>query len=603
MHISIHAAHKSIPSGISFELPEFCVLTGINGSGKSHLLEVLADAEKCAIKDHGNALNNIIHVGFNGLNPQIAEQSDPSQITQSINNFWANIQGIASHYQLRVQSGEVADNDVAFEQFLKEQVQHKPTVFAVTRLLNTTGKRIGQIRPQDISSDLSFTQPMHGQLFTSHIALIFKAYHTRSLNNAFDEFRYKQHGESTEFLTKEEFENKFGPPPWELIDNILARAGLPYQVTSPKGADRDLPFHFKLIDPQRNIEISPNDLSSGEKVLLSLALAIYNTGVGGVKPDLLLLDEPDAALHPRFSKLLIEVLLETIVERARVNVIFTTHSPSTVAMSPDGSVFEITKTSKIPHLVSNAHAVESLTEGLTYLRISHEDRRQVFVESKYDVIYFERMFNLLSRRHRFNYRPAFLEPHSGSSNCTDVIAIVDKLRSNGSDLAYGIIDYDQGNRSGDAIFTLGGGTRYAIENYLLDPIYLALALIRHDKKTFSDFGVINKNNYLDSQSLSQAECQSIVDNVLQKIEIPLTELQATTYENGFTINYPTAFLLHQGHDYEKLILKIYPELNAVSKSRGDSGLKLGVLQVIEELPQYLPVEFANTLKNVLGVRR
>lgn len=602
MRIHIRTPHKSIPRGLNFELPDFCVLTGINGSGKSHLLEALADTNKSTIIKDGNALLNIVHVGFNGLSPQISEQSDSNQVIQSINQFWGQVQGVIAQYNQMVSNGNEYNKETVITQFLRNYVQHKPTALGVAKILKATGKEIDQLKQEDISSDLIFAQAMHGQLFSSQIALIFKAYHTRFVKNEIAEFRSMKHGSAIPFLTTEEFKNKFGPPPWELINDILIRAGLPYQVTNPEADDHELPYYLKLIDAQRNIEISVNDLSSGEKVLMSLALAIYNTGVGGVKPDLLLLDEPDAPLHPHFSKLLIEVLLETVVQRAGVSVVFTTHSPTTVAMSPDGSVFEVSKDSKIPQMVSNAHAVELLTEGLSYLRVSYDKRKQVFVESKYDVLYFERLYNLLKRKYEFDYVPVFLEPHSGTSNCTDVISIVDKLRGSGGDLAYGIIDYDGGNRSNDAVLVLGNGARYAIENYILDPLYLALALIRYGRKTFSDFGVAGKSTYMEASNLSEAECQQIVNSILQSISIPLVDLKAATFINGQVVNYPVAYLLHQGHDYEKKIAATYPELQTVSRGRGDSGLKLGVLQIIEELPQYLPVEVVKTFSILLGVR-
>lgn len=42
MKISVIKQYKSI-NPIVFELPNFCVLTGKNGSGKSHLLQAMAD--------------------------------------------------------------------------------------------------------------------------------------------------------------------------------------------------------------------------------------------------------------------------------------------------------------------------------------------------------------------------------------------------------------------------------------------------------------------------------------------------------------------------------------------------------------------------------
>lgn len=50
------------------------------------------------------------------------------------------------------------------------------------------------------------------------------------------------------------------------------------------------------------------------------ALAIYNSSERGTMIDLLLLDEPDAALHPEFSKVLIEIIQKKIVKEAGVLV-------------------------------------------------------------------------------------------------------------------------------------------------------------------------------------------------------------------------------------------------------------------------------------------
>jgi hypothetical protein len=41
-------------------------------------------------------------------------------------------------------------------------------------------------------------------------------------------------------------------------------------------------------------------------------------------------------------------------------------------------------------------------------------------------------------------------------------------------------------------------------------------------------------------------------------------------------------------------------LNAISKGQGDAALKIGIMQVIEEFPQFLPSELAETFKEVVG---
>ncbi|MFC4929227.1 AAA family ATPase [Massilia sp. GCM10023247] len=600
MKITINNKHKSIPKGLIFELPSFCVLTGKNGSGKSHLLEAVANGSVAAVFICGEPAKVVHYVGYNGLNPQVDEQSDSAQIINTINGYWQQIQNFSQNYRQLMSQGNVYADIIS--QYLIPHYGPNPALYAaISRILKQSGKRFEDLTQDDVASNISFVDMTQSQLFFSQCALIFKAYHTRQLKNDFAKFRNSENPSlALPVLSKDEFITKYGPAPWELINDVLKRAGLPYQVQSPDVGDFELPYRLRLIDSVRGVDISVNDLSSGEKVLMSLALAIYNTSEGGSKPDLLLLDEPDAPLHPQFSKLLIDTLLETIVQKAGVNVLMTTHSPSTVAMAPEGTVYEIDRDTKMPREVSNSYAVEILTEGISFLKISFEKRRQVFVESRYDVQYFQRLYDILRRRHSFEYEPVFLEPHSGTSNCSDVIAIVEKLRASGSDLVFGVIDFDCSNRSTDAVFVLGDGARYAIENYLLDPLFVALTLIRYGRKGFNDFGVIGKGAYTDAGNLSQLECQTIIDNFVSLLGAPSDEILKVSLENGFAINYPKSILLLQGHEYEAKVRSAFVELNSISKGQGDSALKLGVLQVVGEFPQFLPVDVAETFKKVLG---
>ncbi|WP_082079587.1 AAA family ATPase [Cupriavidus basilensis] len=600
MKITITASHKSVPRGLSFELPNFSIFTGKNGSGKSHLLEAMANTSLSNIVIDGAVAQKITLIGYNALNPQVDEQCDSSQIISNVNNWWNQISGIVQQYTTALNMGEQFSDPVA--QFVPRVVHNPPLQSLLRQILKRSGKHLDELTQDDISENLNATDFSQGNLFFSQCALIFKTYHQRKIKNDFNKYRSEVRGIiGANFVDDDVFVKKYGPAPWELVNDVLARANLPYRVNSPEVGDFELPYRLRLVDEATNINISVNDLSSGEKVLMSLALAIYNTQEHGDRPDLLLLDEPDAPLHPEFSRLLIDTVVETLVEKANVKVVMTTHSPSTVAMAPDSSIFEINRKTKFPQLVSSTHAVQNLTSGIDFLRISFDRRRQIFVESKYDVLYFSELYNVLRRRRNFTFEPVFLEPHSGTSNCTDVIQIVSRLRHSGSDLAFGIIDFDSVNKSTESIFVLGEGARYAIENYLLDPIYLSLALIRYGKKRFADFGVgHDKQSYTDAFKLTQEECQRMIDSILQLLSIQLSDLMPVKLENGYQLSYPKAYLFHQGHDYERILLRGIPELNAIARGQGDSALKLGILQVVGEFPEFLAVEVGDTLARALN---
>lgn len=600
MKIDINRQHKSIPRGLTFELPSFCIITGKNGSGKSHLLEAIENTEITKISDNDFKITNILHIRPNELVPQLAESCHSSHLSDYIYNFWAQIENIIQAYNrsdIEYKGAEEARH------FLAHYAMDKTLHSTITQILKDSEKELHEITKDDVIKNISYTNATQNSLFNAQLAIAIKSYSYRKGKNEFAEFLASRNGDKGyAFLSQDKFIEKYGPPPWELINDILARANLPYEITWPDLDEFELLYNIRLIDKTNGTDITLDELSSGEKVLMSLAIAIYTTTTGGNYPELLLLDEPDAPLHPQFSRSLIEILNEVIVKQAGIRVIMTTHSPSTVAMAPERSIFEINKTTRTPFAISNAEAIRKLSSGVDFLHVSFESRRQIFVESKFDVVYFENLFDACSRLHSFTFQPIFIEPHSGDSNCTDVKKIVNTLRLTGNDLVWGIIDYDTTNKSTDSIILLGGGTRYAIENYILEPLYICFCLIRHSKKTFLNFGVNNeKKRFTDIPNLSQIECQTMIDNLLTQADIALDDLVPTKLENGFEINYPRSFLLCKGHDYETTLNNTFPELAAIARNKGDAALKLGVLETIVDYPQFLPIEISETFFKILGL--
>ncbi|NIJ91862.1 AAA15 family ATPase/GTPase [Xanthomonas campestris] len=589
MRIRINQKHKSLQPTNHFTLPEFTVLTGQNGSGKTHLLEAISTVRAEVTDERGMRIDRIAYVPYNGLNPHLEEICHPVQLAQMTEQLWQTIQPITIQYGSTIWTQTSANN---FESSINVNFGTDPNRNSVLRnILMRSGKSLGEITQEDVSEYLTFNESTSESLFTSQLAAIFKNYQVKWTKNKYNKFLAINEGISTaKYMEESDFIKAHGTAPWITLNKILFQAGLPYEFQDPTGSDINLPYHLRLHDKTSGEAISVNELSSGEKVLLSIALATYNSDTAGARPQLLLLDEPDAPLHPKYSSLLIQVLKETIVEVAGVNVIMTTHSPSTVAMSPDNSIFEITRSEKIPNMISSSRAVSVLTAGIGYLRVSYDKRKTIFVESKYDVLYYEKLFDALRRKHNFSYQPIFMEPHTGTSNCTDVIEIVGKLRAAGNEQTWGIIDYDGVNHEREFVAILGKEKRYAIENYLLDPLYIALALIRYGKKSFSDFKISNHHTYPEARRLSEDDCQTIIDSVLGDLGIALSELMQTRLENGHLLHYPKSFLLHDGHKYESLLKKSYPELNAISRGQGDATLKMGLAEVIAEFPQFLPIE-------------
>ncbi len=61
MKVKFKEKHLSIDQFNDVELPDFTVLTGVNGSGKSHLLQAIEDAQ---VEVEGIGKSDIVHFNY-----------------------------------------------------------------------------------------------------------------------------------------------------------------------------------------------------------------------------------------------------------------------------------------------------------------------------------------------------------------------------------------------------------------------------------------------------------------------------------------------------------------------------------------------------------
>lgn len=608
MNILIKKSFKSIPAGLEFTLPRFSILTGRNGSGKTHLLEAIASNEIAKTDDNNQDLIRISYIEYNKLNYTMEEHTDISEIIGRAETLWREIESLKEQFKTRTPQNA---NTVSFSNFVfKFLDQQTPIVRFIKETLSKSKKKGAEdLTLEDIHDHLSFYDESSNTTLEYTLAAVFKTYHVKWSKNLFKELLSTRDASSeVKYLSEDDFINIHGPAPWELINKTLEYADLPYHFPNLKPESFDLPYQLNLVDRTNGKTISINDLSSGEKVLMSLAVSVYSTKAGEARPQLLLLDEPDAPLHPCYSKLLIEILQELIVKEAGINVIMTTHSPATVALAPEECLFEVQRNTKKPIKLPRLEAVAALTKGLSNLRVSYEKRRTVFVESNYDVEYYETLFRILSQSHDFSYEPIFMPPHSRlpkesnqySSNCKDVINIVKALEKAGNDLSWGIIDYDNTNNRDGKILVIGEGKRYSIENYLLDPLYVFFGLIRAGKNS-KQTGLQHINiKYTEISKITESQCQEIINELLSKVGYNIQETEQTCLLNGYKLYYPSDFLRDQGHDYETKLFEKFAVLKELSKGQTGPALKRRILLEIAEHPQFLPTELLELFRTLGG---
>lgn len=601
MEITILKEHKSIKPHCQFEFPELVVLTGKNGSGKTHLLEALSSPSISKIIVKEKQFSKIRYIPFNGLVPNIVEQCNPAQITTYIKSVWTSFENIVKQNNNSYVQNSLRNKEAAYKNFYQQVTsnmsQPNQNKF-VEKVLKVTDKSFDKITEDDFANNFDASDMGQSDFLIGQFALIFKNYHRKFIENKYNEF-YESEGIETKksFLTKEEFIEINGIPPWDFVNAIFKETRIPYSVNNPLGTRADSTFVFKLLDIDGKFEISSNDLSTGEKVLLSLALTIYNsTGEEG-KPELLLLDEPDSALHPSMSKMLINSIKKHIVIKNGINVIITTHSPTTVICSEGISIYQLVRGFSIPTKIANQEAVELLSSDIPFLKISNDKRRQVFVESKYDVNYYEQLTNILANIDIIKTESIYIPARtSNGSNCEDVISIVEHLSKNGNTSVYGIIDWDSKNKSDNQILVLGEGERYSIENFLLDPLLIGIYLIRENKIKLEDFGITTIYNYSKLSELKIFEAQLIIDYVLKTLGFKLEKVVHYEVYNNWILKIDKEFCNYQGHNLEILYKEKFPSLK--SHIREDSLKKDIIGKVINDFPMYTPKSIFDLIKNI-----
>lgn len=590
IEIIIKERFKSIQP-CSFILPEFSVLTGLNGSGKSHILEAISDTTKNEILINGKPVKNILYIPFNGLNSKIEENCDPAAITSFVKDFFHQFQ--------QARSNPLFKRTLTIESLLQSIYdQNKRRVARI--FLDKINIPLIDVTENYIFDIFDISMMPNDDFFTGQFALIFKNYHKRLEENRYHNYcKNLGYSDIPETLSDEQFEQMYGIPPWDFVNDILNTINVPYKVNSPLGSSKEATYNFQLKSIDEAFHISPQDLSTGEKVLISLALAIYNSSGTKNKPELLLIDEPDAPLHPSMSKKMVDILRDKIVKLSGIPVIIASHSPTTVICCDSSSVYKMERGYSSPIKASIQEMIGILTSDIPFLKISNDKRRQVFVESKNDVNYFELITNILNRIKRIDLQLVFLPAKTSSgSNCTDVINLVDSLFINGNDQVYGIIDWDLQNESSDRVIILGEKDRYSIENYILDPLLMGLFFLREGKLTYSeiDLSQFGINSYPELQKLKNSECQIIIDFVLNKLELSGLERKEYLTYGGYKLSLNSEFNKTQGHQIEKLYKEKFPFLKSYNR---ESQLKLEVInKVFSDFPMFVPKELYNTILKI-----
>ncbi|MEP3277259.1 MAG: AAA family ATPase [Stappiaceae bacterium] len=649
--ISFKSVYKSITSLPPTELPDLVVLTGPNGSGKSHLLESIKEG-RVASSIAPTPSNEIVLYDWNSIVPKDTGRYIPSQrrteqsqyfslvttsrdkILEQIKNFahnnnlpvnaftsWDKVKKLTSEDNFSKLVRNENEFRPVFKQFKKTLESLAANVLGSISRNNTEISQIGtQVFSQTPEAFLFahekefFENPLYlwggvdpfqqefAKLFTNYRELLRENYALIGMES-------EGVGEEKS-LSKEEFVKQHGPRPWEFVNDILQTCDLDFQINSPLISDNGA-FEPKLTKISKDVEMKFEDLSSGEKVFMSFALCLFNSLENRQEknfPKLLLLDEVDAPLHPSMVRFLLKTIEKILVHKHGVRVILTTHSPTTVALANEDSLYLMNPSNPSLDKTSKAVALDVLTVGVPTMSISYSGRRQVFVESKSDAEVFEKLYELfksdIQSERSLHFIPAGRKSSDGKSENSgreQVKTLVGQLSKCGVESVFGLIDWDNGNSENGSLRVLCHGVRDGLENLMFDPVLITMTLAHADRVYCHDQGIlINDETFTGIINWSSQRWQQAVDRV-EKIVLEKAELSSdkreVRYRNGMVLKISTAYLKMDDHDLEARLLDRLPKLRSLNKNK---GLMYHIAsRVIYEHPKLAPSEITDQLRVLL----
>ena len=397
--------YLSITEFNDVDLPDFTILTGLNGSGKSHLLTAISQG---SVTVDEKATQSIILFNYENFRLENEQQFTPYQMFEERTKAWdiftqskfgiydrvsASKKDLGQDYdhildlckKYNKSIWELTAEEVEEEKIFNKLSQYKNTIehhFSDHR--RTKSEPISKIILEIIKSlpcsideiskdefEISYKPyTFKNDFLPVQLGKVFVDYYSKYDENEYREYQNSKHKRKIyDVLSESEFIKTHGLKPWEIINKILKfNPTLPYTINSPEGKSRNESFQVKLVHKtKKNVFADFLHLSSGERVLMALVASIYKSTTDGLFPDILLLDEIDSSLHPSMIRNLLAVINDIFLENG-VKVILVTHSPTTIALAPEQSIFVMRPEGKNRIVKSSrSNALATLTEGYATL--------------------------------------------------------------------------------------------------------------------------------------------------------------------------------------------------------------------------------------------
>lgn len=439
---------KSIPAGFDTGyLPDFTVLTGPNGCGKTQLLEMIA----------GPILDTRFHKRHRGVKTDFDFRCETHECVLVPWNVTLADAGMLNP---------------SFKTELAQQIKNQKANSDICRIVRTAMgaefdglhlKRLEEIVDElPIEAIVSSLEYSHASAQLARLAL---DHMTRVANLA--------RRSDLKWTDAEEEVGKEHPDPIKEVNEKLDAARVAFRIRGPENFD----VSYSLMASIDGNLIPTSQLSSGEQTILNTVLVSLFAGRDR-PPKLLILDEADAHLHPSQIPGLLTVLQELSETDSRV--ILATHRSETISLAPEASLYLKRNLS-----LDKCGRSEALGAVAGFVVEAMKTARLVYVEDRADQEFYVAVDGLRKKtvgtQPTLVFQPIYAgvagaNSAGGGGGCQAIVDRVEELRPGSmGGLVRGLIDKDIGNDSASDIFVL---CRYSIENFLFDPLVVYMESVK-----------------------------------------------------------------------------------------------------------------------------
>lgn len=411
INIEISNEYKLYRKGTAYSLEgDLIILSGINGSGKSQLLKIIAKNNKEQIyrnvtqtteDSESISLENILLLSFrdnidlgNDFG-QFSATYRKSHANLAWNFYRDNIKHEGFSFSDRVKTEHFNNGNLLFDNKGRKNPSWRSIIKLIEILKNNFDEeKIFDLDQDDLESVLpsDFLWRNENDII-QQVGNLFYVACCERVNRQIECSRTSDVFDNSQWL-------KIAP--WTILNQLFEELNFKYRFKND--------YAFKTPNMEENPKLRDendirnlSDLSDGEKAILKLALIALDEEISkDIK--LVLFDEYDAPLNPSLTEAFYYVLDKFYIQKG-IQIIITTHSPATISLAPDYAQFyEIfsQKNSSPKILKTNQYDYEELkiANKAFYNKIKNQEERilelehitqlsgnLLLVEDKYDQIY------------------------------------------------------------------------------------------------------------------------------------------------------------------------------------------------------------------------